>query len=484
MRGLALCQLADSRPLGDVGRGVPPLPNHPPLKNSFSGASPPRPLGRFIVGALPLRPLFFGGLGARRYVFLLGLILAGCIFYTASAQAAPVAGAVNNALDQVVGLYQVQSRAWEGALVGYAVRVFWVLAGVELAWTGVQLVVRQAEFSEWVGVLVNRVLFIGFFWTLLSHSGEWAGAVVNSFRTAADAANRVAGGVGGLTPSNVFDTGLEVTTTLLDQFSASGVVDQLFVALVLLVMFLCFALTATLLAVVLVESYLVVSAGVLLMGFGGSRFTSDVVIRAVQYAFSVGVKLFALQLIIGLGERFLHTTALSLTQAAVQVEGLLALAGVSLLLLGVAWAVPNTLQRLFQVPMGGQAAAPWHPVTALVQHAMAGWQPVGAAVPATVSAAATLVGGPSASVGEAGAPRAALVTRASDLTTPQEAAGSAAPLGQVPSPLMDKYPRGELLTSSAAPVAGASAPSAPGSSERLSRVPVRAPVQGPPRRPQ
>ena len=55
----------------------------------------------------------------------------------------------------------------------------------------------------------------------------------------------------------------------------------------------------------LVESYIVLSAGVLLMGFGGSRWTKDFALKTVIYAVSVGAKLFVLQLIAGLGAQII-----------------------------------------------------------------------------------------------------------------------------------------------------------------------------------
>ena len=50
----------------------------------------------------------------------------------------------------------------------------------------------------------------------------------------------------------------------------------------------------------LVESYFVISSGVILMGFGGSQWTNQFAINIIRYAVSVGAKLFMVQLVIGL----------------------------------------------------------------------------------------------------------------------------------------------------------------------------------------
>ena len=68
-----------------------------------------------------------------------------------------------------------------------------------------------------------------------------------------------------------------------------------------IVLIVCFGLITALYILTLVESYVVISAGVLFMGFGGSRFTKDFALKILVYAVSVGAKLFVLELLVGLG---------------------------------------------------------------------------------------------------------------------------------------------------------------------------------------
>ena len=62
-----------------------------------------------------------------------------------------------------------------------------------------------------------------------------------------------------------------------------------------------FAIISAQLLIALVESYIAISAGMLFLGFGGSRWTTDFVQKFIGYAFATGVKLFMLYLIIGIG---------------------------------------------------------------------------------------------------------------------------------------------------------------------------------------
>ena len=60
----------------------------------------------------------------------------------------------------------------------------------------------------------------------------------------------------------------------------------------------CFALMTVALTMALVESYFAVSAGVLFLGFGGSKWTVDYVQRYIGLCVNIGIKLLVIQLLI------------------------------------------------------------------------------------------------------------------------------------------------------------------------------------------
>ena len=120
------------------------------------------------------------GLIALGVLAALALLVPG----TAIAQTAPL----NNHLDSIVRLYRNNAGAWTGVLTTYAVRLFWLLAGIEFTFAAFGLAFKGADLGEWVSTIVNQVLFIGFFYTLLTHSSQWSQAIVDSFRTAANGA--------------------------------------------------------------------------------------------------------------------------------------------------------------------------------------------------------------------------------------------------------------------------------------------------------
>ena len=232
-------------------------------------------------------------------VLMVPVVLVACTAVEAAEQ-------TTNSLDTIVNLFKGNASKWEETLTNYAKSLFWLLATIEMAYMGIRLVLRAADVAEWATELVNQILFIGFFYALLTHSSVWANAIVQSFRTAANQAVAAAGGTPLIAPSDVFAIGLNMANTILDKQSwnpiaAAGVI------IFALILVWCYAEIAAFLVVALVESYIAISAGVLFMGFGGSRWTKDFAIKVIMYAMSAGAKLFVLQLIIGMGQQLFNT---------------------------------------------------------------------------------------------------------------------------------------------------------------------------------
>ena len=214
---------------------------------------------------------------------------------------------------------------------------------------------RGAEFGEWAAELVNQILFIGFFLALLQNAPAWAAAIVNSFRTAANQAVAASGGTGMFAPSDVFSVGLALASKITDEASIFQPAASIVMVLFALVLIVCFAIIAALLIVALVESYIVVSAGVLFMGFGGSKWTKDFALKILVYAVSVGAKLFVMQLLIGLGQQVFNALASNFETRSVDI---LVVIGSAIVMVALTWFLPELIQGMVNgTAFGGNPAA-------------------------------------------------------------------------------------------------------------------------------
>ena len=234
-------------------------------------------------------------------------------------------------MDTLVSQVQGASGGWMATALGYATNLFFGLAALEFAWSAIQLTLKKSELSEIMVGTLFKVMSLSFFAMVLIKAPEWIPAIINSFKVAG-------AGVGGtsvLSPSAVFDQGLEVAASLM-QFSNDAapstggmiintltnsgqglgkfMLSSIIVGVASVFIILGYGLIAVQLLITLVESYLIIGGGALMLGFSGSRWTHNLSEKYFGYAISIGVKLFTIYLIIGFGDSF--TQALKDTIAA------------------------------------------------------------------------------------------------------------------------------------------------------------------------
>ena len=290
-----------------------------------------------------------------RNLYLVALAILGAVVVTSGANA----DEPTDFLTTVLTSYKNGATNWETQLQNYAKSLFWLLATIEIAYGGIKLVVRGADFAEWASELVNQILFIGFFAALLQNSvGEnsWASLIVKSFTTAAGAASGSGSGDQTSVPTTIFKTGLALATTITNLPSELSIGTYLVHWISALVIVFCFALMAAAYIAALVESYVVISAGVLFMGFGGSRFTKDYALKILIYAVSVGAKLFIIQLLVGLAQQLFMQLNTNLSTNSNTTDIFMAI-GTGLVFLMLVRTIPEIVQGLLNgVHVGGGAA--------------------------------------------------------------------------------------------------------------------------------
>ncbi|ATV19433.1 P-type conjugative transfer protein TrbL [Pseudomonas avellanae] len=247
-------------------------------------------------------------------------------------------------------LYQAASE-WSPRLQGYALKLLASLALIQLVWTFMPLVMRQADLGEIVGELIRFFMTIGFFYAVIEHSVPWATAVVDSFREAAGTAS----GLGrALQPGDMFAVAVNFSRTIVEGISLFSPGKAILIALVGCLVLLCFAFIAAFMFVTLVESYVIINASVLFFGFGGSQWTRDFAIAPLRFVVAVGAKLFVLTLIVGI----IVTSAKSWLAAYTNDEAsLMTLAGLALVCAYLTKTIPELIGGMISgTSMGGGSA--------------------------------------------------------------------------------------------------------------------------------
>ena len=192
---------------------------------------------------------------------------------------------------------------WFTAAAGAANRLFGLLALIEFAWTAVLLVLDKSDLQGWTAALIRRMMFVGAFMALLVNGPLWIPAIIDSFTILGQNAAGIGGA--GLSPGDVFVRGLQIAANLGESASRAGFfanpASALALVLAAVLTFLAFVIISVHFIMALVESYVVVGAGFIFLGFGGSRWTAPYVERYIALAVAIGVKLMVLYMLIGAG---------------------------------------------------------------------------------------------------------------------------------------------------------------------------------------
>lgn len=323
---------------------------------------------------------------------MFALLLLTCSTYAADLH--DPSGSFTGLLD----LIRKNAENWDDKLRGYATTLFWLLAGIQFVWQFFPLVFRQADFGEIMGELIRFVMTTGFFLALLSFSSEWAADVVNSFRQAA--ANAAGLGTTGMRPGDMFAVAVDLANTV-GNVETWNPLTATMIAFSALLVLVCFVFIAAFMAVTVVESYIIINAAVLFMGFGGSQWTREYALAIVRYAVSVGAKLFVLTLIVGL-----IVTSSKEWAAAYQNDdaSMWTMVGLAVLCAILAKTVPEIVAGVISgssggggSSIGGLAAAGAAGAAAAISVLTAG-----AAAPAAAAAAGEVAGGGAAAAGGGG----------------------------------------------------------------------------------
>jgi len=225
-------------------------------------------------------------------------LLLGCLLVHLQANAAGASGV----LDNVAGRYEATASMWQGVISAAATRLFWSLALISMVWTFGMMALRKADIQEMFAELVRYLMFTGFFFFLLVNAPAMARAIMKSLQQLASDAS----GLPPLSPSGIMDVGFNVLHTMLTVPATWSVANALLGLVVGLIILVVLALVAVNMLILLVSGWMLAYAGIFFLGFGGSRWTSDMAINYYKTVLGVAASLMTMTLIVGIGQTVLN----------------------------------------------------------------------------------------------------------------------------------------------------------------------------------
>ncbi len=227
-------------------------------------------------------------------VLLVLLGTAGPVLAQSAAQA-PV-------LDGIASQYRAAARAWRPRLVPVAQQLFMVLASLEFAVSGAIWALRRDSLDDLAAKFLLKFTLVAFLLALITGFTTWIPPIVNGFAAAGE---RAIGASATVSPSGIIDIGRQTALTVLNTLDVGVLLKNpamaVFGAIAALIVALAYVVIAAQLVLVLIESYVVLGGGVLFLGFAAFRGTAGFADNLIAYTFGVGIKVFLLYLIVGLG---------------------------------------------------------------------------------------------------------------------------------------------------------------------------------------
>jgi type IV secretion system protein TrbL len=228
-------------------------------------------------------------LSVSRALFMGGVVLAAPV----------VAHAQQPDLGSVFGQVQQAANGWIPIIMSAATRLFFLLASIDFAWS-VPGLLREHDFMGLFQGLIKRLLVIGIFYGILEQGQNWIPAIVESFvqigSTATGLPNQ-------LNPTDIMGRGIQIGSDLLTKTHNANLLTQFGAVLTTMflvaIVFISYGIITLHYIVTKLEAIIVMSAGYLFLGFGGSRWTLPYFERYIALAIATGTRLMLIYLMLG-----------------------------------------------------------------------------------------------------------------------------------------------------------------------------------------
>jgi type IV secretion system protein TrbL len=191
------------------------------------------------------------------------------------------------------------ANAWIPAMMQEAAFLFYVLATLDFAWSAPSFL-RESDFTGLFLSLIKKLLVISFFYAVLINGQVWIPAIVNSF---AQLGATAAGVPLAQSPSDIMMQGIQIVSDLFTKVSTTdlltqpgGAITTILASCIVLASYIIITLHYV---VTKLEAIIVMSAGYIFLGFGGSRWTAPYFERYISLAVSTGVRLMLIYLMLG-----------------------------------------------------------------------------------------------------------------------------------------------------------------------------------------
>lgn len=267
------------------------------------------------------------------------LIFLWLVFFSVQAGAA-----IDNAdvMDNVLNRYSTAAAMWGTIITSTATYLFWSLVVISMVITFGFMALRKADLGEFYAEFIRFILFTGFFWWALENGPAFATSIMSSLRILGA---RASGLPNALAPSGIVDIGFDIFWKILDQSTVWSPVDSAAGLVMSGIVLVVFALIGVNMLLLLVSGWILAYAGVFFLGFGGSRWTSDMAIQYYKTILNVAAQLMTMILLVGIGKAMVDQYYANMS-VGMNLKELSVMMIVAIMLLAIVKTIPPSVGAL------------------------------------------------------------------------------------------------------------------------------------------
>ena len=233
--------------------------------------------------------------------------------------AASTAGQTTHILTDIQNLFLGSMGGWLAHATAAAQDLFSGLALFELMWVGIQWALKRPEPHELIGSLGIKIAFFAlFYFGVIGMAPHWIPLLLHMFQRAGLVVTGMSGqqanALSPANPSAIFGqswAAIEaMSAAVTSQISLMHPLNDTIMGLSAVASAIVFVLAYALLAcealIINIEASVILGAGVFMLAFSGSNWTTTFSEKYLSYVFSIGVKYFVLTVILALGANLPH----------------------------------------------------------------------------------------------------------------------------------------------------------------------------------
>lgn len=205
-------------------------------------------------------------------------------------------------LSEISNKFYSEAERWSTTLEQVAVKLFYWFLVIDIAIFGIRGALDMYKGNNVASLFAEfsmMIFFAAFMFACLKNYKEWSNSVIDGL---AHVGQQL--GYSKVNEGDLFRIGVELAGNFFRAMTLTDPLMFLPFCLVGIAFLIIFSLIAAEVIMIKVESYIVMNAGIFLLGFGGMRYFKDYSINFMKYAFTVAVKLFVLQCLIGIAGSF------------------------------------------------------------------------------------------------------------------------------------------------------------------------------------